>query len=62
MNEEPIDIAQIKDDIRRRLAENDKLTISIKTTQNTKYQVYVSVLDQVQLAEAKRISIAEPDK
>jgi biopolymer transport protein ExbD len=62
MDGDPIDVSQIKDDIRRRLAENDKLTVSIKPSPQTKYQVYISVLDQVQLADAKRISIAEPDK
>ncbi|MBN2417041.1 biopolymer transporter ExbD [bacterium] len=62
LDEEPIDIAQIRDVIKQRLAENELLTVSIKTTENTRYQVFVSVLDQVQLAEAKRISIAEPEK
>lgn len=61
LDEQEIDIQQIRDVIKQRLATNDKLIVSIKTDRNTKYQVFVSVLDQVQMAEAPRISIAEPE-
>ncbi len=61
LDEQEIDIPQIKDVIKQRLATNDKLIVSIKTDRNTKYQVFVAVLDQVQMAEAPRISIAEPE-
>ena len=42
---------------------NDKLLVSIKTDKETQYQVFMSVLDQVQMAFAgkPRISIAEPE-
>jgi len=62
VDEDLVEIPRIKDIIKQRLAENDKLTVSIKTGENTKYQVFMSVLDQVKLAEARRISIAEPEK
>jgi len=61
LDEQEIDIPRIRDVIKQRLAQNDKLIVSIKTDRNTKYQVFVSVLDQVQMAEAPRISIAEPE-
>ena len=61
LDEQEIEIPRIKEAIKTRLAQNDKLTVSIKTDRNTKYQVFVSVLDQVQMAEAPRISIAEPE-
>jgi len=61
LDEEEIDIPRIKEVIKMRLAQNDKLIVSIKTDSRTKYQVFVSVLDQVQMAEAPRISIAEPE-
>lgn len=62
LDEDIVEIPRIKDIIKQRLAENDKLTVSIKTDKATKYQVFMSVLDQVKLAEARRISIAEPEK
>ena len=61
LDDSEIRIPEIKEAIKIRLAENDKLIVSIKTDRNTKYQAFVSVLDQVQLAEAPRISIAEPE-
>lgn len=61
LDEEPIEIPRIKEVIKQRLAMNRNLIVSIKTQSNTKYQVFVSVLDQVQMAEAPRISIAEPE-
>lgn len=62
LDDEIVEIPRIKDLIKQRLAENDKLIVSIKTARETQYQVFMSVLDQVQLAEARRISIAEPEK
>jgi len=59
-NETPI--LSIKDIIKRRLAENSKLIVSIKTARQTPYQVYVKVIDQVKMAEATKISIAEPEQ
>ena len=61
LDDSEIRIPEIKEAIKIRLAENDKLIVSIKTDRSTKYQAFVSVLDQVQLAEAPRISIAEPE-
>lgn len=61
LDDAEIKVPEIKEAIKLRLAENDKLIVSIKTDRNTKYQAFVSVLDQVQLAEAPRISIAEPE-
>lgn len=63
LDEEQIDVRAIKDRITARLAENPLVLVSIKTDANTKYQSFVSVLDQVQIAmgETPRISIAEPE-
>lgn len=62
LDEEEIPIANIKETIRLRLAQNDRLLVSIQTARETQYQTFVSVLDQVQMAfaGAPRISIAEP--
>lgn len=61
LDDQEVQVPQIKDIIKQRLAMNDKLIVSIKTDSKTKYQDFVSVLDQVQMAEAPRISIAEPE-
>ena len=61
-DDEEIAVNNIKDRLKTRLAANPDLIISIKTDRATKYQVFMSVLDQVQLAEATKISIAEPDE
>lgn len=61
LDNQEVQIPQIKDIIKQRLAMNDKLIVSIKTDSKTRYQDFVSVLDQVQMAEAPRISIAEPE-
>jgi biopolymer transport protein ExbD len=61
LNETIIPIESIREDIKRRLAQNPALIVSIQTMMRTKYQVFVHVLDQVKRAEAGRISIAEPE-
>jgi len=61
-DDEEIAVNNIKDRLKVRLAQNPDLIVSIKTDRATKYQVFMSVLDQVQLAEATKISIAEPDE
>ena len=52
------DIARI---IKERILDNPKLIISIKTDRLTKYDVYVDVLDRLKKADAKKISIADPE-
>jgi len=62
MDEEPRQISQIRDIVKKRVDENDRLIVSVKTTRMTPYRVFVAVLDQLKQAEAKKISIAEPDR
>ncbi len=59
---EIVDIPMIKGIIQRKLTENPNLIISVKTDNQTIYRDYVRVLDQLKQAQAKRISIAEPEK
>ena len=61
LDDQEVQIPQIKDIIKQRLVMNELLIVSIKTDSKTRYQDFVSVLDQVQMAEAPRISIAEPE-
>jgi len=62
LDNELIHISEIDDIVREKLLVNDKLIVSVKTTRKTKYEVYISVLDQLKKAGARRISIAEPEE
>ncbi|RLD10355.1 biopolymer transporter ExbD [candidate division KSB1 bacterium] len=57
-----IEISQISKTIKEKLLANELLIVSVKTDDNTKYDTYVRVLDQLKKADAKRISLAEPEK
>ena len=56
---EGIEIRDLSKSIRQKLAENDKLIISVKAHKSTSYKDYISVIDQLKTANATRISIAE---
>lgn len=59
---EVIEVRQISRIIREKIAKNPNLVISLKTDKETQYETYIDVLDQLKKAEAKKISLAEPDK
>jgi len=56
---EGIEIRDLSKLIRQKLAENDKLIISVKAHKSTSYKDYIAVIDQLKRANATRISIAE---
>ena len=58
---EPVKTRDLNKEIRRKIAENNKLIISVKAHEKTKYSDYIAVIDQLKMANAKRISIAETD-
>ena len=58
LDEEPISVAQIHRVVGQKLRKNDKLIISVKAHSKTAYNDYVRVIDQLKMADAKRISIA----
>ena len=58
---DPVALKDVNKEIRRRLAENDKLIISVKAHEKTKYGDYVSLIDQLKRANATRISIADSE-
>ena len=62
LDNQPIEVRDISREIREKLLENDKLIVSLKTTQGTRYEVYIQVLDQLKASGATRISIAEPEQ
>lgn len=59
LGDEPVNISDISRNIRQRLQANDKLIISVKAHEKTKYKDYIAVIDQLKQANATRISIAE---
>jgi biopolymer transport protein ExbD len=61
LDNENIAINEIARRIEQKLQENPNLIVSVKTDRETKYDVFIQVLDELKLAKATRISIAEPE-
>ncbi|TFH02981.1 MAG: biopolymer transporter ExbD [Calditrichales bacterium] len=59
---EVIEVRDITRLVKERLQENPLLIVSVKTDKQTRYDVYVDVIDKLKKAEAKRISLAEPEE
>ncbi|MFQ5823719.1 MAG: ExbD/TolR family protein [bacterium] len=62
LDNEIIPVHEINRIIRQKLEENPRLIVSVKTDRETKYNVFVQTLDELKIANATRISIAEPEK
>jgi len=58
LDEEPTSVEQSHRIVGEKLRANDKLVISVKAHPKTAYSDYVRVIDQLKMADAKRISIA----
>ena len=58
---EPVELKDIHRKVKDEIRKNDKLIVSVKAHEKAQYDVYVEVLDQVKMANATRISIAEPE-
>ena len=58
LDEEPTSVEKIHRIGGEKLRSNDKLIISVKAHPKTAYSDYVRVIDQLKMADAKRISIA----
>ena len=58
LDEEPTTVDQIHRIVGQKLRKNDKLIISVKAHPKTAYKDYIRVIDQLKMANAKRISIA----
>ena len=57
-----VSFGDLRSQIQSRLAANDKLIISLKAERGATYRMFVDVLDELKLAGATRISIAEPEQ
>ena len=60
MDGEPISMQDITPKAKKLIERNSKLIFSIMTNEKTKYRSYIKVLDQLKLAKASKISIANP--
>jgi len=58
LDEEPTTVDQIHRIVGQKLRKNDKLIISVRAHPKTAYNDYVRFIDQLKMADAKRISIA----
>jgi biopolymer transport protein ExbD len=58
---EPVKTEDINRVVREKIAANERLIISVKTNKKTKYKDYIAVIDQLKMANATRISIAETE-
>ncbi len=56
---EPVEVRNLSRVVRQKIAENDKLVISVKAHKASNYNDYIKVIDQLKEANATRISIAE---
>ena len=57
----PVVFEDLRDQVEARLLENDKLIVSLKAQRGATYRMFVDVLDELKLAGATRISIANPE-
>tara|TARA_B100000029_G_scaffold497050_1_gene564171 strand:- start:577 stop:972 length:396 start_codon:yes stop_codon:yes gene_type:complete len=58
---EPVEVRNLSKVVRQKIAENDKLVISVKAHKASNYNHYIKVIDQLKEANATRVSIAESD-
>jgi len=58
---EPVNLKDVSRIVKEKLRENNKLIISVKTHEKTRYKDYVAIIDQLKRADATRISIADTD-
>ncbi|MEA1882057.1 MAG: biopolymer transporter ExbD [Candidatus Marinimicrobia bacterium] len=56
---EGVEVRNLSKKVRQKLIENNKLVISVKAHRAATYRDYVAVIDQLKIANATRISIAE---
>ena len=57
-----VPLSVIRGDIKRRVAENPNLIVSLKSDRETAYEVFIDVLDELKLSGSERISIASPEE
>jgi len=62
IDNEIVEIGDIARIVKDKIINNPLMVISLKTDKETQYRDYIRVLDQLKKAEAKKISLAEPEE
>lgn len=62
LDNEVVEMADVGRIIKDKIIANPLMVISLKTAKETRYRDYIKVLDQLKKAEAKKISLAEPEE
>jgi biopolymer transport protein ExbD len=57
IDKQVVPLGQLKPLIERRLAENEKLVVVIETHPDSDYGLMIDILDELRLADARRISL-----
>ena len=57
IDKEPVTLTQVRPIIERKVAENKKLIIVIETHPDSEYGLMIDILDELRLANARRISL-----
>ncbi len=60
--EQRVPLNLLRADIEQRLAQNEKLIVSLKADEETPYEKFIDVLDEIKLSGADKISLASPSE
>ena len=60
--EQNVPLNMLRTDIEQRLAQNEKLIVSLKADEETPYEKFIDVLDEIKLSGADKISLASPSE
>ncbi len=60
--EQSVPLNLLRADIEQRLAQNEKLIVSLKADEETPYEKFIDVLDEIKLSGADKISLASPSE
>ena len=60
--EQNVPLNMLRADIEQRLAQNEKLIVSLKADEETPYEKFIDVLDEIKLSGADKISLASPSE
>jgi biopolymer transport protein ExbD len=57
IDDEPVNLHDIRSRVEQAMADNDKLIVVVETDPNAKYGLMIDMLDELKLAQAQRVSL-----